>query len=159
MEPTVTDRVQDAYESEPAMLQRVLEQLSFVALAADHTRWRVRGAGDEAVQAGLKRVAICAREGSEAVAEALRVLEVPPDARPETIAHAVTNRYLRKGWVSPRESLERLRSYLDTVETWLTRNRDDLLQREHEEHTRNALDDAISSIDDAARLIHRIPVA
>jgi hypothetical protein len=155
----VNDRNPVPYDSDPAALQRALVWLSFVVLAANHTRWSVRGAGDHTVQAGLERVAIGARNGCEALAQALRDLDVPPDARPDTIAGDMTVRYLHQGWASPRESLERALTYLSAVKTWLTGDRDTLLQRTHDEHARIALDRAISSVDDAYQTLHLINVA
>jgi DNA-binding ferritin-like protein len=148
-----------SYDSDPAALQRALVWLSFVSLAANHTRWSVRGAGDQTVQAGLERVAVGARKGCDALARALRDLDAPPDARPETIAGSMTVRYLHQGWASPRESVERALTYLSAVKTWLIQDRDDLLQRTHDEHARIALDRAISHIDDALQTLHLIPVA
>jgi starvation-inducible DNA-binding protein len=145
----MTDRNDRKYESEEAVLQRALVQLSFIALAADHTRWSVRGASDEVVRAGLLRVAVDARDGCEAVADALRELDVPPDARPATIARTMTARYIPEGWRSPRESLERALSYLSTLKGSLIRSRDALPHRTDDGQAHIALDHAISSVDDA----------
>jgi DNA-binding ferritin-like protein len=155
----MSDRDPVPYDSDPAALQRALVWLSFASLAANHTRWSVRGTSEHTVQAGLERAANRAREACEDLAQSLRDLDVPPDARPDTIARSMTVPYLHQAWTSPRESLERALRYLSTINTWVTRDRDDLLQRTHDERARIALDRAIANIDDAIQTLRLLPVA
>jgi len=70
-----------AYESEGVALQRALVWMLFVAAAADHVRWTLQGNLDDAGGIDFGAVASAARRGREPVAEALRAIGVPPDAR------------------------------------------------------------------------------
>jgi starvation-inducible DNA-binding protein len=125
-------------------LQTLLPKLVALTLDAKQTHWNVTGPGFFSLHTLTDELATDIRVWADRVAERCVALGSPVDARPTTVASAIT-RAFPTGWLSDHEAIAELARRIDDITTFI---RASVVELEQEDAVaRHAVDEILEGLE------------